>query len=285
MSIGQRALAKGREHLSPDWGLKASSLVDRFPFREHRANLTRGLAVLIALGAWELLARSGAVSPLFFSSPRAVALKLWDLFSTGVIWVHILVSGQEALFGLTLAVAVGVPIGVAMGRWETVRHTLDPFVMAKYCTPTVALLPLLIIWLGIGLWAKVVLVFLGAVIVVVVNTEAGVASTDRRLIETARAFKASEWQILTKVIMPSAMPFLLAGLRLAVGRVMIMVVVAELYASTAGLGYLIFQGAATYDATLVFAGVTILAGTGVAINQALRLLERRLAPWRRDEHL
>jgi ABC-type nitrate/sulfonate/bicarbonate transport system permease component len=252
-------------------------------WRDHRANVTRAAAVVLFLGCWEALARSGAVSPLFLSSPYRVAAKLGQLVASGQLWPHALASGQEALLGWLLAVLVGVPLGVAMGRSPLVRHTLEPFVVAKYSAPTVAFLPLLIIWLGIGLWSKVALVFLGAVFVLVISTEAGVANVDRRLVETARAFTASEWQVLTKIAMPSALPFVLAGMRLAVGRVLIMVVVAELYASTAGLGYLVFQGAASYDATLVFAGVVVLAGAGVALNGALRLLERRLAPWRQTE--
>jgi ABC-type nitrate/sulfonate/bicarbonate transport system permease component len=249
-------------------------------WREHRAGATRVLAVVAFLGCWEALARSGAVSPLFLSSPYRVAAKLGQLVGAGALWPHVAASGQVALLGFALAVVVGVPVGVAMGRWSLVRHTLEPFVMAKYASPTVAFLPLLVLGLGIGLWSKVALVFLGAVVVLIINTEAGVASVDRRLVETARAFTASEWAVLTRVMLPAALPFVVAAVRLALGRVLILVVVAEMYASTAGLGHLIFQGAANYDAAQVFAGVVLLAGAGVALNQALRLLERRLAPWR-----
>jgi ABC-type nitrate/sulfonate/bicarbonate transport system permease component len=167
-----------------------------------------------------------------------------------------------------------------MGRVPVVRHALEPLVAALYSSPAVAFLPLLIIWLGIGLWSKVVLVFVGAVVVLIVNTETGVSTVDSRLIEMARAFTAAERDVLTKIVLPSAAPFILAGVRLAVGRVLIMVVVAEFYAATAGLGYLIFQGAAMYDATLVFAGVAIIATVGIGVSQALRSLEQHLAPWR-----
>lgn len=247
--------------------------------REHRTGLTRLAAVFTVLAAWQALAASSLVSPLFFSSPVAVASRLADLATTGALWRHLLVSGQEAVVGFGLSLLIGVPLGVLMGRSRFARDVLEPFVMAKYSAPTVAFLPLLIIWLGIGAWSKIALVFLGGVFVVVVNTEAGVASVDRRLVETARAFTANEWQVLTKVVLPGALPFVVAGLRLAVGRVLIMVVVAEMYASTSGLGYLIFQGAANYDATLIFAGATVLAAVGIALNQALRAAERRAAPW------
>ncbi len=251
---------------------------------EQRANLTRGIAVALALAVWEAIARSGSVNPLFMSSPYQVAAKLVELFGTGSIWRHVWASGQEALFGFALATLVGVPLGIVMGRLPLVRHTLEPFVVALYSSPTVAFLPLLIIWFGVGLWSKVVLIFAGAVVVLIINTEAGVSTVDQRLLEMARSFTANRRQMLARVVLPAAAPFILAGLRLAVGRVLIMVVVAELYASTAGLGHLIFQGAAMYDTTSVFAGVAILAGTGIILNHALRTLERLLAPWRQERH-
>jgi ABC-type nitrate/sulfonate/bicarbonate transport system permease component len=253
------------------------------PLRDHGATLVRTLAVVIAVTAWEGLARSGTVSPLFLSSPTQVVNKLAELFATGAIWPHVRATGQEALLGFGLALIVGVPIGVAMGRVAFVRHALEPFVAALYSSPSVAFLPLLILWLGIGLWSKVVLVFAGAVVVLIVNTETGVANVEPRLLEMARSFTAREWQVLMKVVLPSAAPFILAGVRLAIGRVLIMVVVAELYASTAGVGYLIFQGAAMYDATLVFAGVTLIACVGILSSQVLRTVERRLAPWRQTQ--
>jgi ABC-type nitrate/sulfonate/bicarbonate transport system permease component len=258
----------------------ASVARSRPSWHEHRAPLTRTAAVLLVLIAWEALARSGTVSPLFLSSPSQVVARLAQLFSSGVIWPHVRASGQEALIGFGLAIAVGVPIGIGMGRVAPVRHALEPLVAALYSAPAIAFLPLLIIWLGTGLWSKVFLIFVGAVVVLIVNTETGVSNVDAQLVEMARAFTASRRRVLTKVVLPAAAPFILAGLRLAVGRVLIMVVVAELYASTAGVGYLIFQAGAMYDATLVFAGVTIMAAVGIGTSQALRVLERRLAPWR-----
>jgi len=245
----------------------------------HQGKITRTVAIVFVLAFWEGVVRSGAVDPLFLSSPYLVIVKLVEMFSTGEIWPHILVSTQEASLGFGLAIAVGIPLGIAMGRMPLLRYTLEPFIMAKYSSPTVAFLPLLIIWLGIGLWSKVALIFLGAVFVLIINTEAGVSNVDRRLIETARSFTASERQILTKIIFPATIPFIIAAMRLAIGRVLIMVVVAELYASTAGLGYLVFQAGAMYDTTLVFVGVIILAFAGIVFSEFLRIAERRVAPW------
>lgn len=245
----------------------------------HQTAMTRIAAVALFLAAWEWLARSGRVNPLFLSSPTLVFAKLYQVFADGSIWPHIWASGEVALLGFVISILVGVPIGLAMGRSRFVRDSAEPFVMASYASPTVAFLPLIILWLGLGVSAKVMLVVLGAVFVIIINTEVGVSSIDRRLIETARSFCANEREVLLKVIAPAALPFILAGFRLAIGRVLIMVVVAEFYASTAGLGYLIFQAGANYDTALLFTGVIILATAGVVLNGAMRALEAWIAPW------
>lgn len=252
-------------------------------WRRHQVAIARLAAATTLLGGWEALARSGSVSSLFLSSPSQVAAKLVQMFVGGSVWGHLFTSGQEAVFGFGLAALIGVPIGILMGRVPLARSTLEPIVMATYSAPAVAFLPLLILWFGLGMWSKAVLIFLGSVFALIISTEAGVANVDRRLIETARAFTATELQVLTKVVVPSAVPYVLAGVRLAVGRVLIMVVVAEMYGSAAGIGYLIFQGGAVYDTTQVFAGVALLVACGIGINQSLRALERRVAPWRRHE--
>ena len=248
----------------------------------HRTAITRLVAVVVFLGAWQWAVASGAISELFLSSPAAIAARLYEVFADGSIWQHIFASGEVALWGFVLSILFGVPIGMLMGRVRLARDTLEPFIMAQYSSPIVAFLPLLIIWLGIGVASKVALVFLGGVFVVVINTEAGVSSVDRRLIETARSFTASEAQILWKIILPAALPFIIASMRLAIGRILIMVVVAELYASTAGLGYLIFQAGAAYDTAMIFVGVVLLAGAGITLNALLRAAERRIAPWMRQ---
>jgi len=245
----------------------------------HRTAITRTVAVVGFLALWEYAVRGGGVNPLFLSSPFLVMERLVEVFADGSIWPHIAASGHVAGVGFLIAVGIGVPLGIAMGRSRVVRDTLEPFIMAKYSAPTVAFLPLLILWFGIGAWSKIVLVILGAVFVIIINTEAGVSNVDRKLVETARAFCAKERDILIKIIAPAALPFIIAGLRLSIGRVLITVVVAEMFASTAGLGYLIFQAGAAYDTTQMFVGVVLLAGAGVVLNSTLRSMEKRIAPW------
>ena len=239
-------------------------------------------ALAAFLAAWEAASRTGLVDPLFASSPSLIAAKLVEMVRDGSLWPHVAATSRVTAVGFALAVLVGVPLGILMGRSELFNATIEPFVAALYASPQVAFLPLLIIWLGIGFTSKVALVFIGSFIIVVINTETGVAQVDPRLIETARAFTASERQVLIKIVLPAALPFILAGMRLAIGRALVMVVVAEIYASNRGLGYLIFQAGGMYDTAQVFVGVGILAGAGVALTALLRALERWLAPWQTD---
>lgn len=248
-------------------------------YGRHSTAYSRMLAFAVVLLAWELVYRSGMVSPLFLSSPSLIFGGLVEAFVSGSIWPHLASSARIATLGYLASLAIGIPIGLLMGRVKIVREVLEPFIMGLYSSPTVAFLPLLVIWLGIGLLSKVALVVFGAIFVLIINTQAGVQSVDRKLIETARSFMASEFDVLRTTILPGALPFIITGMRLAIGRTLIMVVVAELYASTAGIGYLIFQAGAMYDTTTIFMGVVILSTTGIFANSLLRVLERKLAPW------
>lgn len=242
-------------------------------------SLLRVGGVVLFLAAWEGSSRAGWLDPLFASSPSLIIEKLAAMIADGSLWPHVLASANIAGLGFGLSVLVGVPLGLAMGRSTNIRAAVEPFTTALNASPQVAFLPLLIIWLGIGVASKVALVFLGSVIIMVVNTEAGVTQVDRRLVETARSFMANERQVLLKIVLPSALPYIIAGMRLGVGRTLVMVVVAEIYAATKGLGYLIFQAGGLYDTAQVFVGVVILAGAGMLFNALLRWFEKRLAPW------
>jgi ABC-type nitrate/sulfonate/bicarbonate transport system permease component len=239
-------------------------------------------ALAAFLGLWETASRTGMVEKLFASSPSLIVEKFAEMIGDGSIWPHVAATAGVTAAGFGLAVLVGVPVGILMGRSALINATAEPFVAALYASPQVAFLPLLIIWLGIGFTSKVALVFIGSVIIMIINTETGVAQVDPRLIETARSFTANERQILTKIVLPAALPIILAGMRLSIGRALVMVVVAEIYASNRGLGYLIFQAGGMYDTAQVFVGVGILAAAGVTLTALLRAIERWLAPWQHD---
>jgi ABC-type nitrate/sulfonate/bicarbonate transport system permease component len=241
-----------------------------------RGSTLSAVSVVVFLGLWQFVTGTGLIDPIFLASPSAIAKVTWEqFFVTGDIYPHILVSLTEAFIGFALAIVFGVLLGLVMGRFERVREVLEPFVMALYTTPSVALLPLFILWLGIGLWSKVLIVFLGGVFAILVNTIAGVRSTNPRLIETARAFTASETEVFLYIILPASTPFIVAGIRLAIGRVLISVFVAELYASNQGVGFLITQAGMTYNTPLMLMGILLFTVTGMVLSQGLSFIEER----------
>lgn len=234
------------------------------------------IAVFAFLAVWQFVTSTGIIERIFLASPTAIAEVAYDqFFVTGDIYPNILVSLKEAVLGFGLAIIFGVLLGLAMGRFDRVRRVLEPFVMALYSTPSVALLPLFVLWLGIGLWSKVLIVFLGGVFAILVNTMAGVRSVNPRLIETARAFTASQTEIFLYIILPASTPYIVAGIRLAIGRILISVFVAELYASNEGIGFVITQAGATYNTALMLMGILLLTLTGVALSLALSFVEDR----------
>ena len=238
------------------------------------------LSVAVALLAWEAAYRLRLVDPLFISAPSRILAAAAELFGAGGIWNDLRVSGIEFLVGFVLSVVVGIPLGMVMGWYRRLAHALDPFVNALYATPRVALLPLVVIWLGIGIWSKIAIVFLGAVFPVLLSTYSGVRTTDARLLRAARSFGADDLQIFRTLILPGSVPFIITGLRLGVGRALIGVVVGELYAAQAGIGFLISVAGNSFQTDKVFVGVFIIALVGIASMEFLTRLERRFERWR-----
>ena len=179
-----------------------------------------------------------------------------------------------------MAVAVAIPFGIMVGWYKRMSYIFDPFINAMNATPRVALLPLVIIWLGIGILSKVGIIFLGAVFSILINTRDGVKTTPVNLLNAARSFGASEWMVFKTVVVPSTVPFILTGLRLAVGRALVGVLVGELYAATAGIGFMITVAGATFQTDKVFVGVLIFALSGMIGMELLTKLERRFDKWR-----
>ena len=229
---------------------------------------------------WELLSRFVVGNKLFLASPTQVIAALVELAGNGELEKHIYVSALEFVLGYVSACILGILLGLAMAQSKAAKQALQPWVSGLYATPTVALAPLFILWFGIGIMSKVVVVIVLVIFPVVINTEAGLRTTSPQLIETVRSFGANARQIFFKVSLPSALPFIFAGLKLGIGRGLIGVVVAELFGSRAGLGQLISQSAETFNMPALFAGVTILAAAGIAMTSGFGWLERKLLPWR-----
>jgi NitT/TauT family transport system permease protein len=262
---------------APSWGLVAG--VAHAIFR----NRVRGtLSILGGLLIWELISRYLVDNALFLASPLQIAAAIVKLTETGELQHHIAVSGIEFIIGYAIASVMGIALGVAMAMRVGAKQVMQPWVSGLYATPTIALAPLFILWFGIGIWSKVIVVVTLVIFSVSINTEAGLRTTSERLIEMLRSFGATPQQIFWKVSLPSATPFVLAGLKLGIGRGLIGVVVAELFGSRAGLGRLISQSADSFNMPELFAGVVILAAAGIAMTAGFSWLETRLVPWTRD---
>jgi NitT/TauT family transport system permease protein len=239
------------------------------------------IAVAIFLTAWELVGNVfQLINPMFMSAPSLIFKAGYEMFRSGEIYHDLYVSGVEFLGGYFLAAAVGIPFGIMTGWYKRMSYIFDPFVNALNATPRVALLPLVIIWLGIGILSKVGIIFLGAVFSILINTRDGVKTTPANLLNAARSFGASEWMVFKTVVVPSTIPFILTGLRLAVGRALVGVLVGELYAATAGIGFMITVAGATFQTDKVFVGVGIFALSGMIGMELLTKVERRFDKWR-----
>jgi NitT/TauT family transport system permease protein len=232
--------------------------------------------------AWQVLARPGTLAADLVASPTAIGRALWDLGASGELARHGWVSLQELAAGYALAAVAGVGLGVGLGRSRRLRALLDPVIMAFHVTPRVALLPILVVWLGVGAGSKVAAVFLAGLFPIIVSTQAGARQVDRLWIRATQAFGASPWQVVTKVVLPATLPAVMTGLRLGLGRAVVTVIVAEMYVSMAGVGQLLqLYGNAGRTAELI-ALATVVSVCGMAGVAVLRRLETRLSPWRWD---
>jgi NitT/TauT family transport system permease protein len=238
-------------------------------------------AVFVFLIIWELVGNVyQLINPMFMSAPSLIFKAAVDLVRSGEIWNDLMISGIELFWGYLAAVVFGIPFGIMVGWYKRMSYIFDPFINAMNATPRVALLPLIIIWLGIGILSKVGIIFLGAVFSILINTRDGVKTTPYNLLTCARSFGASEWMVFKTVVLPSTIPFILTGLRLATGRALVGVMVGELYAATAGIGFMITVAGATFQTDKVFVGVGIFAISGMVLMEALTKIERRFDKWR-----
>lgn len=245
----------------------------------HERAILGFVGVATILGLWEGIAAARLVDPLFLSAPSRILRTGAAMFASGEIWPDLQVSGLEFAAGYGMAL-IGIPLGILLGWYRRLYHLFDPILSALYATPRVALLPLLIIWLGIGIWSKIAVVFLGAVFPILLSTVAAVRTVDVRLLRAAHSFGASDLQIFRTIVLPGSVPFIITGLRLGVGRALVGVVVGEMLAATAGIGLMISIAGNTFQTDRVFVGIFLIAAAGVVLVEALTRLERRFEKWR-----
>jgi NitT/TauT family transport system permease protein len=249
-------------------------------YHRHERAIVGALSVVVVLAAWEWFWSAGRISPLFFTGPSQVARRFVAEWTDGRLKQDMVYSGTNFVIGVGLAVAAGVVLGVVIGWYRRLAMVFEPFLTALYSTPRVALIPLVLIWFGFGMWSKVFIVFINAFFPVLINTIGGVRAIDRDLLRAARAFCASDRQIFTTLVIPGSVPFILTGVRQAVALGLIGVVVGEMFGGSEGIGYMVVYGGNTFQTDTVFLGVTIIAFAGIMLAWLAERLERHFSRWR-----
>ena len=255
-------------------------------FGEHRRLWLALGSVLFLIGSWEfVLTYIFPLDPFFFTKPSLIGVAFKEQVQGSKLWHDLAVSSQAFLWGFSFAVIVGIPVGLVMGWRKRVEYALDPFLTALYASPLVALAPLFIIVFGVGVLGKAALVFLLAIFPFIFNTFAGVKSTDALLINVIRSFGGTEKDLYLKVILPSTMPYIIAGARIAIGRGLVGIIVGEFYAASEGIGFAISQAGDTYRLPDMFVGIIILSLIAIILTELMRKLELTLAPWRANDEV
>lgn len=244
--------------------------------KKHQRLWIGGLAVIIFLILWEAAMPLGWVKVADISRPTFVFKAFVELMRTGDIFYHLFVSLEEFFIGFGLSVVVGVPLGVVLGRYRYPFLLLDPLLMAIYSTPRVAMMPLLVVAFGVGFGATVAVVFLGAVFPILVNTAVGVREIDRVYIRAVQSFGGTERDIFTKVLLPGAVPPIVTGIRLGVGRGILGMVVGEMYAATEGIGQQISLYGNAFAVPELMALILVVSLLGFLFVSLIRLVEDRL---------
>ena len=231
---------------------------------------------------WEWVVSRTGISPIFLPPPSVILKAGAEMVGGGHLWGNLSYSATNFAIGFALAAVAGTVIGLLMGASRLVETLLGPYVWALYAMPRIALLPLLILWLGFGAESKILLIFLSAVMPILITSMDGVKTVDQSLLRAARVFGASRTQMYTRVVLPFTLPFIMTGLRQGVGRGLIAMVVAEMFGSGRGVGFMIARSAAQLDAAGMFAVLILLVVVSVGVVYVMTALERRVAPWRED---
>jgi ABC-type nitrate/sulfonate/bicarbonate transport system permease component len=235
------------------------------------------LSVLVFLGVWQTLGRS--IDPILLATPTAVIQAFGDLLSNGQLWPAFLTAMGDLAVGYGAAIVVGIAVGILMGRSQTVERILNPYVNFFQATPLIALVPLVVIWFGVGFKARVVVTFLLALWSVIINTATGVKQTPDSLIDVGRIYKFNRRQTVLTIALPNAVPSIFAGLRIALGKALIGVIIAQMEISVTGLGGLVVNYGNAFKTAYLLAGIITASLVGVVAAVGLELLRKWLFPW------
>lgn len=248
-------------------------------WRSHKAQnaLATTLFGVIVLGLWQII--GSGVNPILMSYPTAIIDEAGHLIADGTLGSAFAESMKAFVPGYLLAAVVGIPLGLFIGRFRLVEAALGPYVTAGYATPLVALIPLFIVWFGIGFTVKVAIVFTLTVFPIIINTWRGVQAVPGTLTEVGSTFGASQAQIMWKIIVPGTLPHIMTGLRLGVGRAVIGIVIAEFFTAVSGLGGIIINAGNSFDTARMFVPVVVVLLWGIILTWLVGIAERKLAPW------
>ncbi len=244
-------------------------------------NLIRAASILFFLVVWEIYGRE--TDPILFTYPTAVVEAFFKLLASGELLRQAAVSLGALAAGFGLSLVLGVGLGLAMGRSRLAEAIFEPHVNALYATPQVALTPLFMMWFGLGFAVKVAVVFLFAFFPILINTASGAKNVSASIVEVGRAYQASRRQIMFKIVFPAALPFIMAGVRIAVGRGLVGMIVAELFTAITGLGAMLSLYGNIFETAKMFVVIIVLAGLGIGLIHATQMLERKMARWKESE--
>jgi len=266
---------------APQASVVVTTPLPRRRWIQRHEQLVIGVATVVAfVVAWQLVANARIWSKLFVPGPSDIVVAFGELVAEGELAQDLAVSGQEFVIGYSLAAVIGIVLGLLLGWYRRARYALDPFITFFYATPRIVLLPLIIVWVGIGIESKIWIVFLGAFFAVLINTMAGVRSLDENLLRVARSFGATQLDVFRTIALPGSVPFILTGLRLATGHALIGIVVGEIVGAPHGIGRMMWIAGQTFQSARMFVGLFFLALTGVVLTYALQKLERHFDAWR-----
>jgi ABC-type nitrate/sulfonate/bicarbonate transport system permease component len=238
------------------------------------------LSLAVLIGLWEWFGRD--INPVFGSYPSAIAVTFVELVRTGQLGAALYESLRPFVVGYGLAIIFGVPLGLIIGRFRVVEAAFGIYVTAGYAMPLVALVPLLILWLGLGFAVKAAIVFLMSLFPITINTWLGVTAVPKSLIDVGRAFVASDAVILRRIVLPATLPYIMAGIRLAVGRAVVAMVIAEFFTTISGLGAIIINSANNFDTATMFVPIVVLMVLAIGLNALIGWVEHRVAPWQAE---
>jgi ABC-type nitrate/sulfonate/bicarbonate transport system permease component len=234
-------------------------------------------SIVLLLIIWEFFGRE--VNPIFGSHPLAIALAFWKMVQSGLLIKALFQSLQAFIVGYGLSIIIGVPLGLIIGRSRILQASLGVFVTAAHAMPLVALVPLLVLWFGLGFTVKAAVVFLMAVFPIIINTWLGVRAVPKTLIEVGKSFVAPKHVILLRIILPATIPYIMAGIKLAVGRAVVAMVIAEFFTAISGLGAIIINAANSFDTASMFVPVIVIMVLATGLNSLVGWIEHYVAPW------